>query len=154
MRDLPGRPAEILLVEDDMGCCALMQRCLSDTAAKHRVSCVSDGVEALQFLKHQGSYGQAPRPDLVFLDLNMPRKNGWEVLAELKADSNLRRIPVIVMTSSSDQNDVNSIYDLHANCYLRKASDLDELCRQIRVIEEFWFGIVLRPNAVPVRSGR
>lgn len=106
------------------------------------------------FLRQQGGYGQAPRPDLVFLDLNMPKKNGWEVLAEVKTDPKLKRIPVIVMTNSVDQDDVNSIYDLHANCYLRKPSDLDELLRQIRIIEEFWFGIVLRPNALPVGARR
>lgn len=154
MRNFSGRPAEILLVEDDVACCAVMRECLAGTAVNNHVNSVADGEQALLFVRNQGAYGQAPRPDLVFLDLNMPRKNGWEVLAELKTDPSLKRIPVIVMTSSSDQNDVNSIYDLHANCYLRKPSSLDELCRQIQLIEEFWFGIVLWPNAMPVPACR
>jgi two-component system response regulator len=105
-------------------------------------------------VRRLGAYAQAPRPDLIFLDLHMPKKDGWQFLDEIKTDQFLKRIPVIVLTSSSNQAHVNSVYDRHANCYLRKPSDWNELCRQIRLIEEFWFGLVLWPTAAEVAADR
>jgi chemotaxis family two-component system response regulator Rcp1 len=144
------RPVEILLVEDDPLSSYLMEKCLREARVNNRVSCANDGQEAIDFLTRMPPHEKAPRPDLVFLDLHMPRKNGFEVLAQIKADPTLKRIPVIVLTSSCAQSNVNAVYDLHANCYLRKTTDLDELCRQIRLIEEFWFSMALWPNADPV----
>ena len=142
-----NRPVEILLVEDDQAACRLMQAALTTSAVVHHLSSVCDGDLALDFLRNAGSYKQAPRPDLIFLDIHMPKKDGRELLTEIKADPVLRRIPVIVLTTSGEQQDVNSMYDLHANCYLRKSPDFDSLCRQIQVIEEFWFRMVLWPSA-------
>jgi two-component system, chemotaxis family, response regulator Rcp1 len=150
MRYAWHRPIEILLVEDDAASCYLMKAGLRGSKVNHHVSSVNNGEEAIEFLKQHGGYAQAPRPDLVFLDLHLPRKDGREVLAAIKTDLELRRIPVIVLTSSSDQDDVNTVYDLHANCYLTKPSDADELSEQIRAIEEFWFEMVLWPTAAPV----
>jgi chemotaxis family two-component system response regulator Rcp1 len=119
-----GRRFEILIVEDDPGSRYLLEKALRGTPANHSVTSVADGEAAIEFVRQNGLYAQAPRPDLIFLDLHMPKKNGWEFLDDIKSDSLLKRIPVIVLTSSIDQAHVNSIYDRHANCYLRKPSDL------------------------------
>ena len=150
MGSLWSRPVEILLVDDDALSLYLMERSLRESRISSRVSSVKDGQEAIDFLTRAGSHSAARRPDLVFLDLHLPRKSGFEVLAEIKADSLLRRIPIIVMTSSCEQQDVNAVYDLHANCYLRKPADLEELGRLTRSIEEFWFGMALWPTTEPV----
>jgi chemotaxis family two-component system response regulator Rcp1 len=146
------RPVQILVVDDDTPSAYLMEKCLRDSCVNSRVTCANDGQEALDFLTRVRPHENAPRPDLIFLDLHMPRKDGFEVLAEIKSDHILKRIPVIVMTSSREQIDVNNVYDLHANCYVQKPADLDEFCRLIRSIEEFWFAMALWPTAEPVFS--
>jgi len=147
------RPVEILLVEDDASSCRLIKESLHGSRIDSHISWVKDGQEAMDFLTHADVHTNAPRPDLIFLDLNMPRKSGLDVLAEIKTDASLKRIPVIVMTASCDQVDVNAVYDLHANCYLRKSADFEELSAQIRLIEDFWFAMVLWPTAEPVAAG-
>jgi two-component system, chemotaxis family, response regulator Rcp1 len=140
-----GRPIEILLVEDNLGDVRLAQEVLRDTKVRNRISAVKDGVEALAFLRHEGQYSGAPRPDLIVLDLNLPRKDGREVLTDIKADQGLRRIPVIILTTSQDERDVLSAYDSYANCYIVKPVDLEQFIAVVKSIEEFWFQIVQLP---------
>jgi len=106
---------------------------------------VSDGVEAMAFLRREGRYAEAPRPELILLDLNLPRKDGREVLAEIKNDNNLKRIPVVILTSSEAEQDVVKSYDLHANCYVTKPVELDQFIGVIKNIEQFWFTVVKHP---------
>lgn len=153
MRDPSRRPIEILIVEDDPASRYLLEDCLRNSRLDAHVCSVTDGEEAVAYLADVKSNSRTPRPDLILLDLNMPRKDGREVLAEIKRDPALKRIPVIVMTNSREQCDINAVYDLHANCYLRKAFDLEELNRQVRLIEDFWFEMVLRPTADPASIG-
>lgn len=141
-----GRPMEILLVEDNPGDVRLTQEALKDANLLHRLSVVPDGVEAMAFLHHEGTYAEAARPDLILLDLNLPRKDGREVLAEVKADEQLRRIPVVVLTTSSAEPDILKTYDLHANCYITKPVDLDQFGAIVKAIESFWFTVVKLPN--------
>jgi chemotaxis family two-component system response regulator Rcp1 len=141
----PGRPVEILLVEDNPGDVRLTKETLKDSKLLNRMSIVSDGVEAMAFLRREGSYAAAARPDLILLDLNLPRKNGREVLAEIKEDEHLRRIPVVVLTTSVAERDVLKAYDLHANCYIKKPVNLDQFTSVVRAIEAFWFTIVTLP---------
>jgi CheY-like chemotaxis protein len=140
-----GRPVEILLVEDNRGDVRLTREALKDSKVINHMSVVPDGVEAMAFLRRQGKYAGAERPDLILLDLNLPRKDGREVLAEVKADEHLRRIPVVILTTSSAEQDIIKTYDLHANCYITKPVDLDQFTAVVRVIEEFWFAIVKLP---------
>jgi len=121
---------------------------LRETKLSNTVHVVSDGVEAMQYLRQEGQFASADRPSLVLLDLNMPRKDGREVLTEMKADPELRKIPVVILTTSQAEEDVVRSYDLHANCYISKPVGLNELSRVVRMIDEFWFGIVKLP---PVR---
>jgi two-component system, chemotaxis family, response regulator Rcp1 len=130
---------ELLLVEDSPGDVRLTKEALKDTPAPSRLSVVQDGEEALAFLRHQGVYAQAPSPDLILLDLNLPRKDGREVLAELKMDPKLKRIPVVVLTTSEAEQDILQAYDLHANCYITKPMELDAFLETIREIFRFWF---------------
>ncbi|MBA3658857.1 MAG: response regulator [Gemmatimonadales bacterium] len=138
---------QILLVDDEPAGVRLTLETLRDSAVPKQVSVVHDGVEALAYLRREGRYAGAARPDLVILDLNMPRKNGREVLAEVKSDRDLRRIPVVVLTTSDAEEDVRCSYDLHANCYLTKPADLHQFATIMRRLEEFWLAAVRLPPA-------
>lgn len=141
-----GRPVEILLVEDNPGDVGLTKASLRESKILNRLSVVRDGEEAMSFLRRQGEYAEARRPDLILLDLNLPKKDGREVLAEVKADAELRRIPVVVLTSSAAEQDILRSYDLHANCYITKPVDLEQFSVVVKTIEEFWFTIVMLPE--------
>jgi CheY-like chemotaxis protein len=140
-----GRPVEILLVEDNLGDVGLTRETLKDSKLLNHMSVAENGVEAMAFLRREGKYGNATRPDLILLDLNLPKKDGREVLAEIKTDERLRRIPVVVLTTSSAEQDILKTYDLHANCYIAKPVDLDQFIAVVKAIEEFWFTIVKLP---------
>lgn len=140
-----GKPIEILLVEDNEGDADLARAALEDSKVRNELRHVADGVEAMAFLRHQGKYANAPRPDLVLLDLNLPKKDGREVLAEIKADPQLMRIPVVILTISKDEEDVLKSYDLHANCFITKPIDLSQFLKVVRAIEDFWLTIVKLP---------
>ena len=142
------KPIEILLVEDNPGDVRLTIEALKEAKVINHLTVVKDGVEALAFLRRQGSYTTAPRPHLILLDLNLPRKDGREVLADIKADDNLKRIPVVVLTTSQDEQDVLKSYNLHANCYITKPVGLDQFVRVVRSIEDFWLGIVVLPASL------
>lgn len=145
------KPIEILLIEDNPGDVRLTIEALKEAKVINHLTVVKDGMEALAFLRRQGSYSAAPRPHLIVLDLNLPRKDGREVLADIKADDRLKRIPVVVLTTSQDEQDVLKSYNLHANCYITKPVDLDQFVRVVRSIEDFWLGIVVLP--VPPTNG-
>jgi len=142
-----GEPIEILLVEDSPDDAALTIDALRDGRVQNRITVVEDGVEAMAYLRRQGPYAAAVLPDLILLDLNLPRKNGREVLAEVKQDPELRRIPVVVMTSSDDEKDILAAYNLCVNCYVTKPVDLDQFIGVVKSIEHFWFNIVKLPAA-------
>ena len=140
-----GRPIEILLVEDNPGDIRLTQEGLKEGKIFYNLSVVEDGIEALAFLRHEGEYADAPRPDLILLDLNLPRKNGREVLQEIKSDPNLRRIPVVILTTSSAEVDIITTYNQHANCYITKPVDFEQFVNIVKSIENFWLTIVKLP---------
>lgn len=142
-----GIPIEILLVEDDPDDADRTMDALRDGRVRNRVTLVEDGVEAMAYLRREGKYAAAPRPDLILLDLNMPRMNGREVLAKVKHDDDLRRIPVVIMTSSDDEKDVLAAYNLYVNCYVTKPVDVDQFIGVVKSIEHFWFSIVKLPAA-------
>jgi CheY-like chemotaxis protein len=142
-----GKPIEILLVEDNAEEAELTIESLRDGRVRNRVHWVEDGEEAMAFLRRQGRYAAAPRPDLILLDLKMPRMNGHEVLAEVKGDPGLMRIPVVIMTESDDERDVARAYDGHANCYVTKPVDMDKFIEVVRSIEDFWLTVVHLPAA-------
>jgi len=142
-----GKPIEILLVEDSTEDAELTMNSLTDGRVRNRIHWVEDGEEAMAFLHRRGRYAGVPRPDLILLDLNMPRKNGYEVLAEVKEDQGLKRIPVVVMTTSNDEKHILKAYDLHANCYVTKPVDMDKFIEAVRSIEEFWLTVVHLPAA-------
>jgi len=139
------RPIEVLLVEDNPGDVRLTQEALRDCKVRNRLSVVTDGEEALAYVRRQGKFKGEMRPDVILLDLNLPRKDGRQVLEELKADPNLRRIPVVIMTSSDAEQDVIRAYDLNVNCYVTKPVDFDQFVRVVKAIEEFWLEIVTLP---------
>ncbi len=139
------RPIEILLVEDNQGDVDLTREALEQSKIYNQLSVVNDGVEAIEFLRRKGKYVHASRPDLVLLDLNLPKKDGREVLAEIKSDDNLKRIPVVVLTSSKAEEDILKSYNLHANSYVTKPMDLGQFFKVVQSIEEFWFTIVMLP---------
>lgn len=139
------RPIEILLVEDSPGDVRLTTEFLKEAAVPNNVRVVTDGIEALQFLRGEGEYAGMPRPDLILLDLNLPRKNGREVLAEIKSDQHLRHIPVVVLTTSGAEKDVAATYDLHANCYITKPLSLQQFIAVVKSIENFWLKMVRLP---------
>jgi chemotaxis family two-component system response regulator Rcp1 len=138
-------PIEILLVEDNPADVRLTQEALRESKLANNLHTVGDGVEALRFLRRDGDHAGAPRPDLVLLDLNLPRMGGREVLEEVKADPDLRRIPVVILTTSEAEQDVVRSYELHANAYVRKPVDFDRFTEVVRLIEDFWFTVVKLP---------
>ncbi|AKJ00125.1 response regulator receiver domain-containing protein [Archangium gephyra] len=144
--DTLGRPIEILLVEDNPGDVRLTIEALKEGKVRNRLSVARDGVEALAFLRREGSHASASRPDLILLDLNLPKKDGREVLAEIKEDSRLRRIPVVVLTTSKAEEDILRTYDLHANCYITKPVDLEQFISVVRSIDDFWLSVVRLPS--------
>jgi chemotaxis family two-component system response regulator Rcp1 len=141
-------PIEILMVEDNVKDARLAEETLRDSKIHNNLYHVKDGVEAMQFLHRQGAYAQAPHPDLILLDLNLPRKDGREVLAEIKEDPELRLVPVVVLTTSEAERDLVRTYDLHANAYVVKPIDLDRFVEVVQAIEDFWFAIVKLPPKV------
>jgi CheY-like chemotaxis protein len=143
-----GRPVDILLVEDNPGDVRLTQEALLDGKVWCNLHHAADGIEALEFLGREGKYFGSPRPDLILLDLNLPRKDGREVLAEIKEDPRLRSIPVVILTTSRAEEDVLKSYGLHANCYIVKPIDLDQFIKVVQSIEDFWLCIVQLPPAV------
>jgi CheY-like chemotaxis protein len=143
-----ARPVEILLVEDSPSDTDLTLEALKDFKLRNHVSTVEDGVLALQYLRRQGDYALVPRPDLILLDLNLPRKDGREVLAEIKADPELRSIPVVVLTTSHAEQDVQRAYHLNANCYITKPVDFNQFLEVVRSIESFWLCVVTLPQTV------
>ena len=147
MKTAEVRPIEILLVEDSPSDAEFTAEALKEAKVRNHLSLVEDGVQAMEFLHRQGRYTQAPRPDLIMLDLNLPRKDGREVLAELKADEKLKTIPVVVLTTSSAEQDVLRAYNLHANCYITKPVDFNQFLEVVRSIESFWLFVVTLPPA-------
>ena len=145
MKLLSSRPIEILLVEDSPTDALLTKYALSEAKLINQLHVVEDGVKAMDFLRRQGSYANAPRPQLILLDLNLPRKDGREVLQELKSDEDLRVIPVIVLTTSSAEEDVLRSYKLHANCYITKPVGFEAFAEAVASIEAFWFAVVTLP---------
>jgi len=137
-----SRPIDILLVEDSPGDVRLTQEALIESKVRNTMHVVGDGVEALAFLRHEAPHTDAKRPDLILLDLNLPRMDGREVLATIKVDENLRRIPVVILTTSGNDEDILKAYSLHANCYVRKPVDLEQFIHVVRSIEDFWLSIV------------
>jgi CheY-like chemotaxis protein len=142
-----GRSVEILLVEDNPGDVRLTIEALRESKVRNQLNVVHDGVEALSFLRCEGAFVNAVRPDLILLDLNLPRKDGREVLAEIKADARLRTIPVVILTTSRAEQDILRSYELQANCYITKPVDLEQFMTVIRSIEDFWLTIVTLPRA-------
>jgi CheY-like chemotaxis protein len=141
-----ARPIEILLIEDNPGDVRLTREALRDGKVRNNLSVVGDGVEALSFLRRQDDFAEAPRPDLILLDLNLPRKDGRQVLAELKSDPLLQTIPVVILTTSTAEEDVLKAYGLHANAYIKKPVDLDEFLHVVRAVEDFWLTLVTLPQ--------
>jgi len=142
-----GEPIEILLVEDSPDDADLTMDALRDVRVRNRITHVEDGLQAMAFLRREGKYADAPRPDLILLDLNLPKMSGREVLAAVKQDPDLRRIPVVIMTSSDDEKDILAAYNLYVNCYVTKPVDLDQFIGVVKSIEQFWFTIVKLPAA-------
>ena len=145
MNDLFGKPIDILLVEDNPGDIRLAQEALKESKIKNRLFVVEDGEEAMAFLRREGRYAEVPRPDLMLLDLNLPRKSGREVLSEVKSDADLKRIPVVVLTVSKAEEDILKCYNNYANCYITKPLDFSQFMEITKSIEEFWLTIVRLP---------
>jgi CheY-like chemotaxis protein len=141
-----GSPIEILLVEDNPGDIRLTQEVLKEGKVQNQLSIVENGVQALSFLKKEDGYKDAPTPDLILLDLNLPKKDGREVLLDIKKDKKLKKIPVVVLTTSQAEEDILKVYDLNANCYISKPVDLGQFIDVVKSIEEFWLSIVKLPT--------
>jgi two-component system response regulator len=141
-------PIQILLIEDNPGDVRLTQEAMRDAKINTMIHVALDGIQALAFLRQEGGYATMPRPDLVLLDLNLPKKSGHEVLAEIKDDADLRRIPVVILTTSQAEQDIINSYNLHANAYVNKPVELDEFSRVVKSIENFWFEIACLPNSI------
>jgi chemotaxis family two-component system response regulator Rcp1 len=139
------KPIDILLVEDNPGDVELAREALEGCKLHNRLHVVDDGEKAMAFLRHQDPYAEVPRPELILLDLNLPRKDGREVLAEVKADEGLKRIPVVILTTSRAEEDVLKSYNLHANCYITKPMGLDQFMHVVKSIQDFWLSIVVLP---------
>ncbi|MEO1764972.1 MAG: response regulator [Cyanobacteria bacterium J06629_18] len=137
----------IFLVEDNKADIRLIQEAFKNSSLSHEMLTVRDGIEAMAFLHQEGEYHTAPRPDLILLDLNLPKKDGREVLAEIKTDSKLKRIPVIVLTTSQNEDDIFQSYDLHVNCYITKSRNINQLFQIVKRIEEFWLETVTLPSS-------
>jgi two-component system, chemotaxis family, response regulator Rcp1 len=142
------KPIELLLVEDSEPDVRLTMEALHEAKVKNRLWVVEDGVEAMAFLRQEGRHAQAPRPDLILLDLNLPRKDGRQVLKEIKGDESLKRIPVVVLTTSKSEEDVLRVYDLHANCYINKPVDFNRFMEVVKSIENFWLTVVTLPDEI------
>ena len=140
-----NRPVEIFLAEDSSGDVRLTREALNESEVSNHLSVVEDGEEALNYLHRKGKYAEAVRPDLILLDLHLPKKDGREVLAEIKNDPNLKRIPVVILTTSDSEQDILKTYDLHANCFVTKPVNLDKFIAVIRAIVDFWFTVVKLP---------
>jgi two-component system, chemotaxis family, response regulator Rcp1 len=141
-----GKPIDILLVEDNAGDSRLALEALKESKLRNNLHIVTDGMEAMDFLYKRGKHTQVPRPDLILLDLNLPKKDGREVLAEIKADPELKRIPVVILTISKAEEDVLKTYNLHANCFITKPLDLNQFVTVVKSIEDFWLTIVKLPS--------
>jgi len=139
------KPIEILLVEDNPGDVRLTREALKEGKVLNHLSVAQDGIEAMAFLRREGKYAREIHPDIILLDLNLPKKDGREVLAEIKQDPNLLRIPVVILTTSKAEEDIIKTYDLHANCFITKPVDLDQFITVVQSIEDFWFTIVKLP---------
>ena len=146
MLNKSSSPIDILLVEDNPGDVRLTTEALKDSKVRNTLNVAADGVEALEYLRREGKFSAMTRPDLILLDLNLPRKTGIEVLAEIKDDERLRRIPVVILTTSSAEEDIVKSYNLHANCYITKPVDLTQFINIVQSIDNFWFTIVKLPN--------
>ncbi len=142
---ITGEPVEILLVEDNAGDVRLTREAFKEGRVRNNLYVVTDGVDAMAFLRREGPYATMPHPDLILLDLNLPRKDGRQVLAEIKQDPDLKRIPVVVLTTSQAEEDILKSYNLHANCYITKPVDLGKFLSVIRSLENFWLTIVRLP---------
>lgn len=145
MKSKGFRPVEILLVEDSPTDVLLAKEALESSKLANNLHIVNDGAEAMAFLRREGKYTEAPFPDLILLDLNLPKKDGREVLSEIKEDDRLKRIPVVVLTTSKDETDVMKAYGLHANCYVVKPVDFEKFAEIVQSIENFWFSVVTLP---------
>ncbi len=143
--DEQGKVVDILLVEDNPADVRLAQEALKESKVRNKLYVVEDGVEAMAFLRNQGKYTGSPHPDLILLDLNLPRKSGREVLAEIKTDEELKHIPVVILTVSRAEEDVLKCYNYHANCYITKPLDFNQFMEVTKSIEEFWLTIVRLP---------
>ena len=141
-----GRPIEILLVEDNPGDVRLTQEAFKEGKVRNKLHVVWDGIEAMAFLRREDKFADAPHSDLILLDLNLPKKDGREVLAEIKQDPDLKRIPVVILTTSKAEEDILRTYDLHANCYITKPVDLEQFIKVVKSIEEFWLTVVKLPS--------
>ena len=141
-----GKAIEILLVEDNPGDVRLAKEALKESKVRNKLHIVEDGVEAMKFLRREGEYRDAPSPDLIMLDLNLPRKSGREVLAEIKTAGNLKHIPVVILTVSKAEEDIMRCYNSHANCYIIKPLDFTQFMRVTKSIEDFWLTIVKLPQ--------
>jgi len=141
-----SKPIEILLVEDNPGDVRLTKEALNEGKVLNKLHVVEDGMEALAFLNGEGKYADVPRPELILLDLNLPKKDGRDVLAEIKANGDLKRIPVVVLTSSQAEEDIIKSYELNANCYIAKPVDLDQFIKVVKSIDDFWLNIVKLPS--------
>ena len=144
--DKTAPPVEILLVEDNLGDARLTREALKEGKVYNNLHWVKDGVEALDFLRRKGKYAASPRPDIILLDLNLPKKDGREVLSEIKNDDQLKRIPVVILTTSKAEEDVMRTYNLHANCYVTKPVDLEKFIVVVKSIDAFWLTVVTLPN--------
>ncbi|MBW4687456.1 MAG: response regulator [Komarekiella atlantica HA4396-MV6] len=136
----------IFLVEDNKADVRLIQEALKNSSVSYKVVTVRDGIDAMAYLRQEGEYADAPRPDLILLDLNLPKKDGREVLAEIKADPTLKRIPVVVLTTSKNEDDIFHSYNLHVNCYITKSRNLNQLFQIVKSIEDFWLCTVTLPS--------
>lgn len=143
-----SRPINLLLIEDNPGDVRLTQEAFKEGKLSYQMDVVMDGVEAIHFLRRRPPYENAVTPDIILLDLNLPKKDGREVLAEIKADEMLRRIPVIVLTTSNAEQDILKSYDLHVNCYINKPVDFDKFFDIIQMIEDFWLTIAILPGTM------
>ena len=140
-----GKPVEILLVEDNPGDVRLTMEAIREGKVRNNLHVAEDGLEAMEFLRRQGKFQGAPKPDIILLDLNLPKMDGREVLAQIKSDPKFKRIPVVILTTSRDEADVLKTYNLHANCYITKPVDLDQFITVVKSVEDFWLTIVKLP---------